>query len=406
MRNGNYLVMKGVSMMDYHLLNDYRDKSRVEHNIIKIKLVSNVTTATLLIFLVIELLFKLTKKVDLIQLNWLPYTLIISVNVLWHIICKKYEQEKTPSTIKKLEQVTNFYIYAMLISGAIITISNNLIFNDLMMYTLIMLICSSYFVLKKQQIVRPMIAASLLIFLGFYLTIGYNDEFVTKVAYIAILNPIAYVVSRSFYNSFNKSIRTRLKLLREMEERKKVMRQLRDANRQLKLQSSLDPLTQISNRRAVNEYMKQLSDQTTKGSFMLSTIMLDVDYFKQYNDTYGHLAGDEVLIKVGDILQQLSEQYNVFVARWGGEEFMIVLMNTDERKLQMICETILRRVEFLNVEHKTSLVSDRLTVSIGAHSVTVQKPSDVFESLDYADMALYDVKKSGRNGFAIRISIG
>lgn len=396
---------KEVRHMDYHLMNEHRNKAIVQHNIMKIKAVSNVTTISLVMFLVAEVLFMLLLKKNVIQLDWLPYALIIGVNVIWHMLCKSVEKDKSPKAQRKLEHITNFYISAMLLAGAIVTLSNKVIFNNLMMYTLILLVCSSYFVLKKQQIMGPMIVASFIIVVGYFVSHGYSDAFILKALYIAILNPIAYVVSRSFYTSFVKATRAQAKLFKEMEERKIVMRKLRDANRQLEMQSKLDPLTQIFNRRAVNEHMSQLAIQATGNPFILSTIMLDIDYFKQYNDTYGHLAGDEVLIKVGGVLKELSEQYNVFVARWGGEEFMVVLYNADERKVQMICETIMNRIGYLNIEHKASLVSDKLTVSIGAHSVKVTNEKQIAESLDYADAALYDVKNSGRNGFTIRLSV-
>lgn len=391
--------------MDYHLIREHKNRAIVSHNIAKIKAVSNVTSISLIIFLTFDLFYKLMFNGDIIKLDWLPYALIIGVNVMWNVLLKSVNRDKSKRTTDKLEQIINFYIYAMLLAGAIVTLSDKIIFNNLMMYTLILLVSSSYFVLKKNQILYPIIAASGIILVGLYISHDSTDEFVLKALYIIILSPLAYVVSRSYSTSFVKATRTQAKLIKEMEERKIVMRKLRDANRQLEIQSKLDPLTQIYNRRAVNEYMNELSTQASASTFMLSTIMLDIDYFKQYNDTYGHLAGDEVLIKVGNVLRELSEQYNLFVARWGGEEFMIVLLNANEQKIQMVCETIIRRVEHLNIEHSGSLVSNKLTVSIGAHSVEVKQPSDVTNSLDYADEALYSVKNSGRNGFSIRIAI-
>ena len=389
--------------MDYHLTQGYKDKAIVKHNVVKIKLVSKVTTVALIILLSIDVLFKFTSTKE-IYLSWLLNICIIAVNIGWHLYCIKLVKQIVSTNAKKFGILTNIYISTMLLFGALITISDITIFNNLMMYTLILLVASAYFVLTKQQLVRPMIFSSLIILVGLYVQTNSLNEFLVNTVYIAILNPIAYYVSRSFNYSFEKTLKTQVKLLKEMEERKKVMKQLRDANRQLKLQSSLDPLTKLHNRHAVNEYMSKLAEQAEHSSFMMSSIMLDVDYFKQYNDTYGHITGDEALMKIGEVLLQLGEEYNIFTARWGGEEFMIVLRDANEKKLQMICEAIMYRVKQLNIKHETSLVSDVVTVSIGAHTVEVQDSKDVFQSLDKADRALYDVKKSGRNGFAIRMS--
>ena len=390
--------------MDYHLTQGYKDKAIVKHNIVKIKLVSKVTTVALIILLSIDVLFKFTSTKN-IHLSWLLNICIIAVNIGWHLYCIKLVKQIVSTNTKKLGILTNIYIYTMLLFGALITISDITIFNNLMMYTLILLVASAYFVLTKQQLVRPMIFSSLIILVGLYVQTNSLNEFLVNTVYIAILIPIAYYVSRSFNYSFEKTLQTQVKLLKEMEERKKVMKQLRDANRQLKLQSSLDPLTKLHNRHAVNEYMSKLAEQAEHSTFMMASIMLDVDYFKQYNDTYGHITGDEALMKIGQVLLQIAEEYNIFTARWGGEEFMIVLTDANEKTIQMICETIMYRVKQLNIKHETSLVSDVVTVSIGAHTVEVQDSADVFQSLNKADWALYDVKKSGRNGFAIRMSV-
>ena len=389
--------------MEKDWLREFRTKSIVKHNITKIKLVSTVTTIMMLSFLVIELLYKMIVKGDLISLNWLPYVTIISINIIWHVNCLKIQKQITNETDKQLVRITNIYVYTMLLTGSIISMMDKAIFNDLMMYTLILLVCSTYFVLEKKQIVVPMIISSIIIIIGMYLMNGYTDGFILKMVYLSVLTPIAYYVSKSMYKSFVKATFTQAKLILETEERRKVMKQLRDVNRRQELQAKLDPLTKIYNRRAVNEYMNRLTIQAENSTFRLTTIMFDVDYFKQYNDTYGHLAGDEVLVKIGQMLQEISEDFSVFAARWGGEEFMVVLLNANDQKVQKLCETILLHVESLNIEHIGSLISDKLTVSIGAHSVKVKEKKDVLQSLDFADLALYDVKNNGRNGFTIRI---
>lgn len=390
--------------MDYHITDEYSAKKNVEHNLSRIKLVSNVTTISLLMFFSMELGYRLFTKESLTQLNVMPYAVIIGVNVCWHLLWKATSIKSSQVSIKSVENIVNLYIYAMLLAGAAVTLSNSVIFNNLMLYTLILLICSAYFVLKKAQLVKPMLLSLTIIIVGYYFNVPF-EQFMIKVLYLSVLSPIAYFVSRSYFTTFEKSTRTQIKLIREMEERKKIMRKLRDANRQLELRASLDPLTQLYNRHAVNEYTTQLANQAQRNPFLLSTIMLDIDFFKQYNDTYGHLAGDEALMAVGRVLQKVADEHQVFAARWGGEEFMLLLLNAKEYKLKAVCEMILIEIKALQMEHSGSKVSNYLTVSIGAHSVLVKESQQVLESLNYADTTLYDVKNNGRNGYAICMAV-
>ncbi|MBJ7538723.1 GGDEF domain-containing protein [Marinomonas transparens] len=160
----------------------------------------------------------------------------------------------------------------------------------------------------------------------------------------------------------------------------------------LKTLSLTDSLTNISNRRAFDQ---QLQLEITSNQ-ALSILLIDVDFFKQYNDTYGHLCGDEALQKIALILSGSAPDPTTLIARYGGEEFTILLPNTTKQKAQAIALKIMNNMQVENIEHSSSEVSDMLTVSIG---IVTRQQSTITNSdtlMKQADIALYHSKEQGR----------
>jgi len=126
-------------------------------------------------------------------------------------------------------------------------------------------------------------------------------------------------------------------------------------------------------------------------------VFCDIDYFKRFNDTYGHQAGDECLVRVAEAMEETLNRPADLVARYGGEEFIALLVDTGEEGARMLAERMRARVEALRVPHRTSAVAPYLTVSLGVATV-VPRPSVRPEDLvDLADRALYAAKEGGRN---------
>ena len=129
-------------------------------------------------------------------------------------------------------------------------------------------------------------------------------------------------------------------------------------------------------------------------------ILCDVDYFKLYNDTYGHQAGDVCLQQVANALRNSVRQFDL-VARYGGEEFVVVLPNTDAQKALYIAERIQFKVRSLEIPHKSSRVSQFLTLSCGVAGCPPQSKISSTELIEAADQALYVAKQAGRNRTAV-----
>jgi len=195
-----------------------------------------------------------------------------------------------------------------------------------------------------------------------------------------------------------------LKLLAQAEEMDKknrelteTRRQLEHRNRDLERISALDTLTQIANRRRFDTVLRQEWRRSARDESPLSLVFCDIDYFKRFNDTYGHQAGDECLVRVAQAMEETLNRPADLVARYGGEEFIALLVDTGLEGARMLAERMRSRVEGLNVEHRASGVASHLTVSLGVASI-VPKPAVRPEDLvDRADRALYAAKEGGRN---------
>lgn len=166
---------------------------------------------------------------------------------------------------------------------------------------------------------------------------------------------------------------------------------------QLNALATEDGLTGIPNRRKLDESLKKDWNTAVRNQEFISLLLLDIDYFKQYNDHYGHQAGDECLKSVANILKSMVERATDTVARYGGEEFAVVLPNTPSDGAKVVAERIRKAIENAAITHEYSIVSKKLTVSIGVASF-IPQPGQAIESiLNVADKALYRSKDNGRN---------
>jgi adenylate cyclase len=167
-------------------------------------------------------------------------------------------------------------------------------------------------------------------------------------------------------------------------------------NSELQRQASSDGLTQIANRRYFNEYIEQQWFRQIETKQPLSVILCDVDYFKLYNDAYGHLAGDECLRQVAKAIGQAVRSTDL-VARYGGEEFVVVLPNTSNDTTVHIAERISDQVRSLHIDHVASSASDRVTLSCGVATAIPHVTASPSDLIALADTALYEAKQKGRN---------
>jgi diguanylate cyclase (GGDEF)-like protein len=176
---------------------------------------------------------------------------------------------------------------------------------------------------------------------------------------------------------------------------------LESGNQELRRLANLDGLTRVANRRCFDDYLQQQWKDLIPAQVPFSLLLVDVDYFKFYNDYYGHLAGDDCLKQVAEALNRSIKRPTDLVARYGGEEFAILLPRTPIIGAQKVAIRIGQEIADLKIPHAQSLVSDCVTLSIGISSI-VPQPDILSETLiATADKAMYNAKQEGRNRYCI-----
>lgn len=186
-------------------------------------------------------------------------------------------------------------------------------------------------------------------------------------------------------------------MLTDIDERKKMELLLEESNRQLTELSNRDSLTGIANRRCFDATLEHEYFRLQRSNSQLSVILLDIDHFKEYNDYYGHVMGDECLRQIGSVLASCISRSVDLAARYGGEEFACILPDTDIKSAVRIAEKIRQRIEDLKIEHKKSPVSPFVTASFGVVTVRYSSARSLEDIVSIADKLLYKAKVFGRN---------
>ncbi len=191
-------------------------------------------------------------------------------------------------------------------------------------------------------------------------------------------------------------------------ELQKLQEQLEESNRKLEERNAilqrlsvLDGLTGIANRRHFDEILRQEWKRGHREAWNLAVIMIDIDFFKKYNDNYGHQGGDDCLKKVASTLSNTLHRPGDFIARYGGEEFVVLLPNTDAEGAAVIAEHMRSNIEAQDISHALSGVAKHVTISLGVASVAPDDGTAPEDLIARADSALYKAKAEGRNRHAV-----
>lgn len=176
---------------------------------------------------------------------------------------------------------------------------------------------------------------------------------------------------------------------------------LKIKNDMLEKLSMYDGLTNIRNRRFFDETFEKTFNEIKRDKKSLAVLMIDIDFFKPYNDNYGHGQGDETLRKVAKALEKTIKRASDFVARYGGEEFVILLKDINKDGVEAVANNLLNAIRELKITHEFSKIENYVTISIGASFYNSSSDVTKLELLLKADETLYNVKNSGRNNFAI-----
>jgi len=234
---------------------------------------------------------------------------------------------------------------------------------------------------------KPKIFISLLI-LWYFSVIGllaYKSQlFIFGNPQVFAINIFIIALLRIFY--YNSKIKTFIYTFK-----------IQTLNEKLEEQSMTDELTKLNNRRSFLDYFDLIWKQSRRLQLPVNALMLDVDYFKKYNDSMGHLQGDRALIAIAQCMKNQIKRDTDFVARFGGEEFVCILPFIERNDAVKFAKELVQSVENMKIYHPMSEISKYVTISVGIASVVPDENNSQTQLLDEADRALYEAKHSGRN---------
>lgn len=211
------------------------------------------------------------------------------------------------------------------------------------------------------------------------------------------IEPIILISKVKVFLNLYKQARQLREQAQQLEERLEELLELQVANDKLLTLSNLDSLTGIPNRRYFDHFLELNWRDSIRERKSISLIMIDIDYFKEYNDHYGHVKGDECLTNVANCIATTLRRPRDFVARYGGEEFAVVLPNSEGEGALQVAETIRNNIIELFIPHETSKGIPQITVSLGVASIKPMASDELEDIIRDADEALYNSKSLGRN---------
>jgi diguanylate cyclase (GGDEF)-like protein len=230
-----------------------------------------------------------------------------------------------------------------------------------------------------------------------------------KMQYFKTLqNETAYLLACADYYQMseqleveNKTIAKRsIELRMDLERVREKQTLIQEENKVLLEKSERDPLTKLPNRDKLNDYSEIAFDQAFQNGTSLAVEVLDIDCFKQYNDTYGHQAGDKCLKKIAQLLHILMEE-GIFCARYGGDEFIIIYENKTDDEILEIARKLQQDVVALNLKNKNAIGDPYVTISQGIRNSVPQNGNKIWDYFYVADVAMYQVKRTKKNDISL-----
>lgn len=223
---------------------------------------------------------------------------------------------------------------------------------------------------------------------------GLNADFLRSAGLYYELSELMERESKEMINSL-------LTLRRKLEISDQARKKAEEQNEILRKKSQLDALTKIANRFRLNEYSEYIFEEALKKKQAIALEILDIDYFKEFNDNYGHQAGDNCLVEVSRMIKEVAKAHNGFCARYGGDEFVLIYHDVTREEAFSYEKELKEKILGLNLEHKFSKAIPQVTISQG---MCWDKPSDenrMWDFLHAADDMLYRVKTQSRNNYAL-----
>jgi len=335
----------------------------------------------------------------------LLYLLLLTMSVIMLGYIKWFERKRdyTARYYQRFRFGLLCFVCFFGVWGSVITLIDQKGYGHVMAFSVNIVCVSILFLASYRTIIKLYIPPIMVLFIGLPFFQSSMETLIGHYINLSVFLFFCWLGSRMLYNSYAANFLNEM-LLKEsnhhlalkMEENMAINKELKKANEKLKYLSFVDELTKIPNRRGFQHFIQEQLDHH-QGKRNVSLMMLDIDAFKQFNDHYGHLEGDKVIQAVAGTIQQLVIPEEGFLARFGGEEFVIIVFDWNEDRVYKLADGIRKAVYNMGIVHEYSPVTNQVTVSIGIETGDVEHPLDIESLLKNADFALYQAKNNGRN---------
>ena len=325
------------------------------------------------------------------------YILMIIINIIFFIFIKKCLSHITRDKYNIIEISIIFYITFNMTWGSVISLMDQKLYGQVMAFMVNMIVCSVIYYFDYKKMILPYLLSILTLFIGLPFFQSSKDVLIGHYINTTLFCILSWIASRILYFNYYNYFKSNDLLKIEIKKNIKIKEELKELNKQLMELSLIDELTKIPNRRGFNEHIDSICNNVIKMESSISIIMMDIDYFKEFNDYYGHTLGDQALISVAQTINSFVDKEISFAARYGGEEFVFISVNTNKDDIYKVADRIKYEILNLKIPHISSNFNKYLTISLGVSTLTISDKNDIFKCIDLADKALYLAKNNGRN---------
>ena len=333
------------------------------------------------------------------------YLLMLLVSGVYVFAIKRFGdvQSRELASVRRFHAVMIAYITFIMVWGSVVTLMDQALYGQLIVFIINALTCSVFYSMSARNFVLPYALSLAVLLIGLPIMQHSPNVLIGHYVNLCFFSVVTWIASRMLYRYHCSDFTHKAMLVQANKnlqdtvlEYDRLNEKLTEANNQLKEASLLDDLTGIPNRRSFRVFIdRMLSDASADRCF--SVLMIDIDFFKRYNDHYGHAQGDEALIAVASAIER-SVDYDVRqVVRWGGEEFLCAIFHPPGEDILKLAEKVRQGVQAIRFMHEYSDVSELLSVSIGGATRIIRQRDDISLCIEKADRAMYRAKAAGRN---------
>ncbi|MDD4125877.1 MAG: GGDEF domain-containing protein [Eubacteriales bacterium] len=299
------------------------------------------------------------------------------------------------------------YITLVMTWGSVISLMDQRMYAQLITFMINMAVASIIYLLNTKKMLIPFLISTAVLAIGLPFFQPSSDILIGHYVNLSVFIVVFWLASRIVYRNYcdNYIIKklmdqSELLLKDEMVDKKVINEKLAEANEQLKRMALMDELTGLPNRRCYREFIDMMFHNNPDSSLTASVIMTDIDYFKQYNDFYGHEKGDLALIEIAKQISSVVEDSEQIAVRWGGEEFIYIAFNKSQDYIYKVADSLRIKIMDLKIKNPNSEIFPFITISLGACTGCVKDKEDIKGLIKYADILMYKAKDGGRNRVA------